>query len=118
MKGTSVEGPAPNERYSIRRSWGKENLRHHFVSVEKWIHESGEIENDIGKVIGVAPIGSPNSYFEGFSESWARMNLQIIGEKGEGVLCLPDVCADDPNHLSGVELTEKSWTYKSSEKKQ
>ena len=92
MGAASVAGPAPDANYDIRRSWGEKNLHHHFARIDEWIRHSKEIEADVGKVIGVAPIGSPNSYDEGVGESWARMNLQVIGENGEGILYLPDVC--------------------------
>ena len=111
MKAASVDGSAPDASYEVRRSWGERNLHHHFVRVDQWIRASKEINDAIGNVIGVAPIGSPNSYHEGFGETWARMNLQVIGERGEGVLHLPDVCADDPQNLSGVEVNEQSWTH-------
>ena len=57
------------------------NLHHHFTRVEKWIPQSKAIEQDIEVVTGVAPIGAPNSYSEGFGESRASMNLQVIGNK-------------------------------------
>lgn len=114
LEESNVSGPAPNASYAMRRAWGEENLRHHFLRVDDWIRQSKQIADDIGTVTGVAPVGAPNSYGASFGESWARMNLQVIGEKGEGILYLPDVCADDTRKLHGVTLNDQSWTFKRS----
>lgn len=111
IEENNVDGPAPNASYAIRRAWGENKLQHHFVRVDEWVRQSNRIADDIGTVTGVAPIGSPNSFRAYFGESSARMNLQVIGEKGEGVLYLPDVCADDPGILNGVYIEKGSWTF-------
>ena len=104
----SVEGPAPDDVYAVRRAWGQESLGY-FGEVDKWIRSSEKIASDIGTVKGVAPIGAPNSYSEGFGECWADMNLQVIGERGEGILRLEDVGYDGTNaenwKLHGLSLT-------------
>ena len=105
-----TEGPAPEGSYAIRRAWGEEKLHHHFKAADKWVRESSQIAKDIGSVTGVAPIGAPNSFGSSFGESWASMNLQVVGTKGEGVLRLPNFCADDPNHLFGFDH-DASWTF-------
>ena len=92
MGAASVAGPHPMRTMTFEGHGAKKSLHHHFARIDEWIRHSKEIEADVGKVIGVAPIGSPNSYDEGVGESWARMNLQVIGENGEGILYLPDVC--------------------------
>ena len=99
----ATDGPAPNANYEVRRQWGEEKLQHHFEAAEKWIHNSSQIANDVGAVTGVAPIGSPNSFGASFGESWAAMNLQVIGDQGEGVLHLPNFCADDDGNIHGFE---------------
>ena len=113
MEASGVVGPVPKADYQVRRSWGEKNLHHHFARVDQWIRQSKQIEADVGKVLGVAPIGSPNTYHAGFGESWAQMNLQVIGESGEGILSLSDVCADDPNKIYGVYVNEQTWTFSS-----
>ena len=109
-----TDGPAPNASYTVRREWGEEKLRHHFRAAEKWIYQSSQIAKDVGKVTGVAPIGSPNSFGAGFGESWAALNLQVLGDKGEGVLCLPDFCADDHRNVYGFDTG--SWTFEKSKR--
>ena len=63
---------------------------------------------------GVAPIGGPNSYSEGFGECWADMNLQVIGKRGEGILRLEDVGYDGTNaqnfKLHGLSLSRWRFT--------
>ena len=87
MKAASVEGPAPDATYALRRDWANNNnLKKYFTAAEQWIHEDKAIEDEIGSVVGVAPIGEPNRYCEGFGECWATMNLEVIGDKGEGVV--------------------------------
>ena len=109
-----VDGPAPNASYSVRREWGEEKLQHHFKAAEKWIYQSSQIAKDVGKVNGVAPIGSPNRFGAGFGESWAALNLQVLGDKGEGILCLPDFCADDHRNIYGFDTG--SWTFENSKR--
>jgi len=53
----------------------------YFDETEKWIRGSKQIADDIGKVTGVAPIGSPNTYGESFGETSSDMNLQVVGER-------------------------------------
>ena len=86
-----VAGPAPTGSFELRRKWGEENLADHFFAAEKWIRHNENIEADIGKVIRIAPIGGPNRYCESFSEGWASLNLQVVGEKGEGVFRISEV---------------------------
>jgi len=105
----NTDGPAPEASYAIRRQWGEEKLQHHFKAAEKWIYKSSQIAKDVGRVNRVAPIGSPNSFSASFGESEADMNLQVIGDKGEGVLCLPDFCADDPRNIYGFD--RGSWIF-------
>ena len=111
----SVEGPAPDGVYAVRRNWGQKNLGY-FDEVDKWIRSSQQIAKDIGTVRGVAPIGGPNSYSEGFGECWADMNLQVIGKRGEGILRLEDVGYDGTNaqnfkkKLHGLSLSRWRFT--------
>ncbi|MDB2687751.1 hypothetical protein N9Y42_11130 [Mariniblastus sp.] len=87
MKAASVEGPAPNATHALRRDWANSNnLKKYFTAAEQWIREDKSIEDKIGSVVGVAPTGGPNEYCEGFGECWATMNLEVIGDKGEGVV--------------------------------
>ena len=87
MKAASVEGPAPDATYVVRRDWANDNnLRKYFAAAEQWIRKDKSIEDEIGSVVGVAPIGGPNKYCAGFGECWAAMNLEVIGDKGEGVV--------------------------------
>ena len=117
IDASNADGPAPDGGYAVRRAWGEENLKHHFTAVDKWVRNSSEIAQDIGPVKGVAPIGEPNSFGASFGESNASMNLQVIGEHGEGILHLPDVCADDPRHLYGVKVNRLTWSFESTEAK-
>ncbi len=105
-----TKGPAPNADYATRRAWGESELKHHFKRVDRWIRKSGQIAEDVGVVTGVAPIGAPNYFNSYWAESDASMNLQVIGTNGEGILCLPDVCADHPDYIYGLERDSK-WTF-------
>lgn len=89
------EGPAPVGSVAERRAWGEERLNDFFDRADKWAKKSSQIRGDIGRVIDVAPIGSPNSYGSSFGEAWASLNLQVIGTKGEGVLFLPEAVPDE-----------------------
>ena len=107
-----VEGPAPNDTYAVRRAWGKKNLKH-FDEVDLWIRCSDEIEEDIGKVKGVAPIDGPNRYSEAFGEDSTDMNLQVIGQRGKGTLRLDDLTywgtSAEDWRLRGLDL--EHWLY-------
>ena len=86
-----VEGPAPNESFQLRRNWGKRNFGVLFTGAEKWVRENAKISESIGTVLDVAPIDGPNKYCEGFGGASAAMNLQVVGENGEGILELKKV---------------------------
>ena len=92
---------APDADFETRRAWGKKEMFAYFELAEKWVRESSLIAEDVGKVTGVAPIGSPNRFYAGgFTDgSHCVMNLQVIGEKGEGLLTMPEV-----NVNNGYEL--------------
>jgi len=109
IESQNTDGPAPNANFATRRQWGEEKLKHHFRAAEKWLRTSTQIAKDIGSINGVAPIGSPNSFGAGFGESWAEMNLEVIGDRGEGVLYLPDFCADDSRQTYGFDTA--SWIF-------
>lgn len=109
LDGKSTDGPAPDASFSVRRQWGEEKLKHHFEAADKWARSSTQLAQDIGSVTGVAPIGAPNSFGSSFGESWSAMNLQVIGDKGAGVLYLPNFCADDPRHTFGFDTG--SWIF-------
>ena len=112
LDAANVDGPAPDGGYEVRRAWGEQNLREYFGAAEDWIRENQNIESDIGIVTGVAPIGGPNKYCNGFGECWATMNLQVIGEKGEGILSLSEVSFDGRTNSPYVEVSKTPWHYK------
>lgn len=104
------KGPAPEGDFNMRRTWGIENLPH-FERVDKWVRTVDRIIGDIGAIDGVAPIGEPNLSVGYHGEYWSEMNLQVIGERGEGTLRLKGVCTNGPvdnKRLSGVEIYH--WT--------
>ena len=105
----NTDGPAPDASYAVRRAWGEEKLKHHFRAADNWVRNSSQIARDVGTVSGVAPTGSPNSFGSSFGESWAALNLQVIGDKGEGVLRLPNFCADSSDYIGGFD--DGSWIF-------
>jgi len=105
-----AKGPAPDGDFATRRAWGESELKHHFLRVDQWVRESEQITQDVGLVTGVAPIGGPNCFNSYWAESDASLNLQVIGKNGEGTLCLPDVCADHPDYIYGLERGSR-WTF-------
>ena len=119
IDSATVYGPAPNDVFAVRRDWGQKNLPY-FNETEKWIRGSRQIANDIGKVTGVAPIGSPNKYGESFGEASSDMNLQVVGERGEGTLLLTGLeywgSKDDKWRLRGLDLD--CWHFKIDESAQ
>ena len=119
IDSATVKGPAPNDVFAVRRAWGQEKLPY-FDETEKWIRGSKQIADDIGKVTGVAPIGSPNNYGESFGEASSDMNLQVVGERGEGTLLLQGLeywgSKTDKWRLRGLDL--KCWRFKSDESEQ
>lgn len=85
-------GYAPNTQYAARRAWGQKEMRQYFEYVDQWVRRSELITSDVGKVTGVAPIGWPNKVVTFFTDGPSvTMNLQVIGERGEGILNLPEV---------------------------
>ncbi|MDB2686114.1 hypothetical protein N9Y42_02785 [Mariniblastus sp.] len=108
-------GPAPAGSVAERREWGQNRLGGFFDRAEKWVRRSKQINDDIGHVTSVAPIGTPNSYGESFGEAWASLNLQVIGVDGEGVLLLPRGEPDEKavwvfgGLASPVSENGKSW---------
>ena len=85
-------GYAPDTQYAARRAWGQKEMRQYFEHIDQWVRRSKLITSDIGKVTGVAPIGWPNKVVTFFTDGPSvTMNLQVIGERGEGVLNLPEV---------------------------
>lgn len=105
-----AKGPAPDADFATRRAWGESELKHHFRRAEQWVRKSEQITQDVGLVTGVAPIGGPNCFNSYWAESDASLNLQVIGRNGEGILCLPDVCADHPEYIFGLER-DSTWTF-------
>ena len=109
----SVDGPAPDQGFFARRAWGQHNL-HFFDEAEAWIQSSETIANDIGPVTGVAPIGGPNEFIEGFGECWSNMTLEVIGERGNGVIKFKGVTIEGRDQrLYGVDHTR--WTFSANE---
>ena len=105
-----AKGPAPDADFATRRAWGESELKHHFKRVDQWVRTSEQITEDVGFVTGVAPISGPNCFNSYWAESDASLNLQVIGKNGEGVLRLPDVCADHPDYIYGLER-DSTWTF-------
>ena len=95
---------APDADFETRRAWGKKEMFAYFELAEKWVRESSLIAEDVGKVTGVAPIGSPNRFYAGGFTDGAHcvMNLQVIGEKGEGLLTMPEVNVNNGYELYGI----------------
>ena len=110
MDAENIEGPAPDGGYKVRRAWGEDNLDVYFASADNWIKRSRKIENDIGKVYGVAPINSPNRHGCSFGESWTKLNLQVIGLEGEGVLTLTEYNWDGRSGKPSWQ--EEHWLYR------
>jgi hypothetical protein len=111
-KAASVGGPAPKGEFAVRRAWGEKHLGKYLVAAESWIRKNKDIESDIGRIVGVAPVDGPNRYCDGFGECWATMNLQIIGENGEGVLELSEVSFDGRTNRPYVEVAKTPWEYR------
>ena len=100
-KPRGPQGPAPIGSFELRREWGEKNFKEHLAAAEKWIREDGNIKSNIGEVVRVAPIGGPNKYCEAFPYYHWKLNLQVVGEKGEGVMRFSKVgnvgFKDDPH---------------------
>ena len=110
MQASSVAGPAPEGEYNARRKWGEENLEAYLASAENWIKNNAKIENDVGKVHGVAPIRGPNKHGLSFGESWTTLNLQVIGRQGEGILRIEEF--NWGGESGDADWQEKHWAYK------
>lgn len=86
------DGFAPDADYNARRAWGQKEMRQYFEHVDRWVRKSDLITSDVGKVTGVAPIGWPNKVVTFFTDGPSvSMNLEVVGELGEGTLTLPEV---------------------------
>ena len=105
-------GVAPEGSVEQRRAWAKKEMFDYFKLTEQWVRKSSLIQNDIGPIIDVAPIGSPNRFVAGgFTDgSHCRMNLQVIGKKGEGILYLPEVNVNNMYDLYGISEWS-TWTF-------
>ena len=103
---------APDADFETRRAWGKKEMFDYFELAEKWVRESSLIAEDVGKVTGVAPIGSPNRFYAGgFTDgAYCVMNLQVIGEKGEGLLTMPEVNVNRGYKLYGIS-ENSTWKF-------
>ena len=103
---------APDADFETRRAWGEQEMFDHFELAEKWVRQSSLIAEDVGTVTGVAPIGSPNRFYAGGFTDGAHcaMNLQVIGEKGEGLLTIPEVNVNNGYQLYGI-AEESTWKF-------
>jgi len=103
---------APDADFATRRKWGQKEMFEYFELTEKWVRNSSLIAKDVGNVTGVAPIGSPNRFYAGgFTDgSYCTMNLQVIGENGEGVLTLPVVNVNNGYQLYGI-ADNSTWKF-------
>ncbi len=101
---------APDADFETRRAWGEQEMFDHFELAEKWVRQSSLIAEDVGTVTGVAPIGSPNRFYAGGFTDGAHcaMNLQVIGEKGEGLLTMPEV---NFNNIPSRISKESTWKF-------
>lgn len=94
LGGCDLDTPnngAPVATVSARQAWAEKEFRHLWEHTETWIAKSELIAETIGEIQYVAPIGKPNEKFYSFSESWADMNLEVVGTKGQGTLLLKSV---------------------------
>jgi hypothetical protein len=103
---------APDADFQTRRAWGKKEMFDYFKLVDQWVRKSSLIAEDVGKVTGVAPVGSPNRFYAGgFTDgAHCKMNLQVVGEKGEGVLTLPVVNVNNSYRLYGI-ADSSTWKF-------
>lgn len=103
---------APDADFATRRAWGQKEMFDYFELTEKWVRESSLIAEDVGNVSGVAPIGSPNRFYAGgFTDgSYCTMNLQVIGENGEGLVTLPVVNVNRGYELYGI-ADNSTWKF-------
>ena len=90
METGNVEGPAPEGSHEDRRSWGEENLGVYFASAKVFVKKNEKIKDDIGEILSVAPIRSPNKHGSSFGESCTKLNLEVIGSRGKGFLTLSE----------------------------
>ena len=105
-------GSAPDADYATRRQWGKTELVSYFDFMDKWVRKSELIREDIGKVTGVAPIGATNKYQAFFGDpANVEMNLQVIGERGEGILNLPEMALCDVYDKTSGLHPKSTWKF-------
>ena len=79
---------APVATVAARQAWADKEFGQLWPHIKKWTANSELIAANIGEIQDVAPIGKPNQMFYSFGESWADMNLEVIGAKGKGTLSL------------------------------
>jgi hypothetical protein len=77
--------------------------------MDSWAARSTFIQSNIGEVQRIAPIGF-NHYQGGFTDGAnAKMNLEVVGERGKGILHLPYVEIFSDGQLNNIGA-DATWT--------
>ena len=85
-------GGAPETSVEERIEWGKSNLGRYYEVAERWARQSKFIQQQLGPIKTVAPIGEGNEMHTGFTDgSFGKLNLEVIGERGTGILTIPHI---------------------------
>ncbi len=106
------DGVAPDSDFASRRAWGERIFGAYLDHIDNWVAQSELINRDVGSIQGIAPTGSPNRYYPGFTDGqFAKMNLEVIGSKGKGELFLPYVEIWSTGELQTVGGDEARWRF-------
>ena len=102
-------GDAPQADFETRRAWGEKLYKPYLEHMDSWAARSALIQSDIGEVQRIAPIGF-NHYQGGFTDGAnAKMNLEVVGERGKGILHLPYVEIFSDGQLNNIGA-DATWT--------
>jgi len=106
------DGVAPDLDFGSRRAWGERIFGSYLDHIDDWVTQSELIYRDVGTIQRIAPIGSPNRYYPGFTDGqFAKMNLEVSGTKGKGELYLPYVEIWSTGELQTVGGDEARWRF-------
>ncbi|VEP15964.1 hypothetical protein H1P_3900001 [Hyella patelloides LEGE 07179] len=101
----------PEETIEERDAWGQKHLGASYQRGINWVKNAEIVEEKVGNVIAVAPLGKPN-YVESYFTDGLQGNitLEVIGDKGKAVFSANDIapCATESTCFKSGTLTVNS----------
>jgi len=106
-RNTNPDKPCPDGSMEQRHQWGLKKLGPNYLRTIDWLKTAASVNEAIGTVRQVAPVGKPN-YISGYFTDGAMgvFSLDVFGDRGQGVFFAKDIRSDP---VYGIIFASAGW---------